>query len=127
MAFSLGRPDTLGMDEYHNRKLPEIDTSEGAIIPCMIGFSQIVRQVSIRIYSSYSPWQEKIQNAVLIQKELDDWIDSLPPTIKPDTSIKGKVSQIVLREPNWCRRQRLITRLRKLPPLEYCRNYLLTR
>lgn len=113
MAFSLGRPDTLGMDEYHTRQLPEITESESAIIPYMIDFSQIARSVSTRIYSSRAPWQEKIHTALSIQKELDDWIDGLPTTIKPDTTIEGRFSQMVLREPNWSRRQRLIMRLRK--------------
>jgi hypothetical protein len=113
MAFSLGRPDTLGLDEYHNCPRPNVDDSAYAIIPCMITFSQIIREVSIRIYSSNIPWQEKLLHAGRIQAELDSWVESLPPTIKPDITIEGRLSHLTLREPKWCRRQRLITRLRK--------------
>jgi hypothetical protein len=113
IAFNLGRPDTLGMDEYHNRQTQAINESENAIIPCMIVFSQITRQVSIQIYFSRLPWKEKLQNADHIQRELDLWVETLPPAIKPDTTIEGRLSQLALREPKWCRRQRLTTRLRE--------------
>lgn len=52
MSFSVGRPDTLGMDEYHNRAIPERDDTEYAIIPWMIDFAQIIRRVSVQIYHS---------------------------------------------------------------------------
>jgi hypothetical protein len=113
MAFGLGRPDTLGMDDYHSRKPSEIGTSESSIIPCMVFFSQIVRKVSVRIYSSNLPWQEKLHDAGEIQNELDVWVENLPLTIKPDTTIMETALQFTLREPKWCRRQRLITRLSK--------------
>jgi hypothetical protein len=113
LAFSLGRPDSLGVDDYHNRQLPEIHSSEFAIIHCMVPFSHILRKVSVQIYLSQAPWQEKIQQAGQIQDELDAWVESLPSTIKPDTTIEGCLSQLALREPKWSRRQRLILRLRK--------------
>jgi hypothetical protein len=112
ISFNLGRADTLGMDEYHNRKIPVTTASEFTIIPCMITFSQIIRKVSIQIYSSRLPWQEKLQNASQIQEVLDAWIESLGPEIKPDTTIEGSLSHLALREPKWCRRQRLTIRLR---------------
>jgi hypothetical protein len=115
MAFALGRPDTLGMDEYHNCQRPNVDDSAFAIIPCMVTFSQVIREVSTRIYSSSLTWQEKLLNAARIQAELDAWVEGLPPTIKPDTTIQGRLSHLNLREPKWCRRQRLIARLRTYP------------
>ncbi|KAG2416019.1 hypothetical protein HFD88_007211 [Aspergillus terreus] len=45
MSFSVGRPDTLGMDEYHNRPLPERDDSEYAIIPWMVDFAQMTHRI----------------------------------------------------------------------------------
>jgi hypothetical protein len=113
IAFNLGRPDTLGMDEYHNRQPQAIKESEHAIIPCMILFSKITRQVSTEIYFSRLPWKEKLQNADHIQRELNLWVETLPLAIKPDTTIEGRLSQLALREPKWCRRQRLTIRLRE--------------
>jgi len=112
------------MDEYHTRQLPNSNPPESAIIPCMVTFAQIIRQVSVRIYTSKIPWQEKLMHAGHIQSELDAWIEALPPIIRPDTTIAGCLSQLALREPKWSRRQRLIIRLRKLVirSLQKCTN-----
>jgi hypothetical protein len=111
MSFSLGRPDTLGMDEYHNRRLPKTDDSEFAIIPLMVNFAQIIRKVAVSIYHRKSKWQEKLRGATQIEQELDEWVTLLPKSIRP--SIAGKPSEGALKEHKWCRRQRLVLHLRK--------------
>ncbi|RHZ60795.1 uncharacterized protein CDV56_104166 [Aspergillus thermomutatus] len=111
MSFSVGRPDTLGMDEYHNRALPERDDSEYAIIPWMVDFAQIIRRVSVQIYHSRITLQEKLQVALHIETELDKWMARLPDRIKPD--IQGhQPSSGALRDPKWARRQRLVLGIR---------------
>ncbi|OGE49599.1 hypothetical protein PENARI_c020G11706 [Penicillium arizonense] len=111
MSFSVGRPDTLGMDEYHNRAIPERDDSEFAIIPWMIDFAQIIRRVSVQIYHSRISLQEKLQLALQIEMEMDRWLARLPEKIKPD--IGGyRLSRSALRDPKWARRQRLVLGIR---------------
>ena len=111
MSFSLGRPDTLGMDAYHNRRLPEIDDSEYAIIPLMVDFAQIIRRVSVIIYHTRSTWQEKMMQASQIERELEAWVTRLPEKIKPFSP--GERLGGSLKEPKWCRRQRLVLNIRK--------------
>ncbi|KAJ5154352.1 transcriptional regulator family: Fungal Specific TF [Penicillium coprophilum] len=107
MSFSVGRPDTLGMDEYHTRSIPLRDDSEFAIIPWMIDFAQIIRQVSVQIYHSRISLEDKLQLALQIEMEMDRWLARLPEMIKPD--ISGHVMfRSALRDPKWARRQRLV-------------------
>lgn len=102
MSFLLGRPDTLGQDEYHNRVMPPIDESEYAIISEMVQFGRIMRKVSIGIYHSQLPTPETIGLACEIEREMDSWINSLPQR-------RGAS----LREPDWRRKQRLVLELRE--------------
>lgn len=112
MSFSVGRPDTLGMDEYHNRSLPERDDSEHAIIPWMVDFAQIIRKVSVQIYHSRFSLQDKLHLALQIETDMDKWVAKLPPRIKPD--LQGQpASSGDLRDPKWARRQRLVLGIRK--------------
>jgi hypothetical protein len=111
MSFSLGRPDTLGMDAYHNRRLPEIDDSEFAIIPLMVDFAQIIRRVSVIIYHTRSTWQEKMIQACQIERELETWVARLPERIKPFSPRERVLWS--LKEPKWCRRQRLVLNISK--------------
>ncbi|KAL1968879.1 hypothetical protein VTN77DRAFT_1240 [Rasamsonia byssochlamydoides] len=114
MSFSVGRPDTLGMDEYHNRVLPSRDDSEYAIIPVMVDFARIIRRVSIDIYHSKVPLSDKMRLALQIERQLDGWLAGLPERVKPDiidSSGRG-VSLTSLRDPKWARRQRLVLEIR---------------
>ena len=108
----MGRPDTLGMDEYHNRSLPERDDSEYAIIPWMVDFAQIIRKVSVQIYHSRFTLQDKLQLALQIESEMDRWVTRLPFRIKPDL-LRQSASSGALRDPKWARRQRLVLGIRK--------------
>jgi hypothetical protein len=111
MSFSLGRPDSLGMGEYHNRKLPAIRDSEYAIIPLMVNFAQIIRKLSVSIYHRKLTLQEKLRLSSQLEKELDNWIISLPDQIRPSTTETRQTG--ALKEPKWCRRQRLVLHIRK--------------
>lgn len=100
MSFLLGRPDTLGQDEYHNRAMPPVDDSEYAIISAMVHFGRIIRKVSIGIYHSKLPTPETIGFACEIEGEMDSWMESLPQR-------RGAS----LRDPDWRRKQRLVLEL----------------
>ena len=112
MSFSLGRPDTLGMNEYHNRHLPIMDDSETMIIPCMVDFGKIMRKVSVEIYHSRSSLRQKVDLALCIEKEMDDWVGRVPAAIRPKLA-STQVQLGSLREPKWARRQRLVLGIRK--------------
>ncbi|OJJ48751.1 hypothetical protein ASPZODRAFT_130868 [Penicilliopsis zonata CBS 506.65] len=111
MSFSVGRPDTLGMDEYHNRALPARDNSEYAIIPWMVDFAQIIRRVSVQVYHSRIALHEKLQLALQIEEEMDQWLVRLPDRLKPDI-LHLRLSRDALRDPKWARRQRLVLGIR---------------
>ncbi|KAJ5925646.1 hypothetical protein N7454_008285, partial [Penicillium verhagenii] len=111
MSFSVGRPDTLGMDEYHNRAMPPRDDSEYAIIPWMADFAQIVRRVSVQIYHSRITLQEKLQLGLQIEMEMDRWLARLPEKLRPDIGTH-RPPRSALRDPKWARRQRLVLGIR---------------
>lgn len=117
LSFALGRPDTLGLDEYHDRSIPPVDDSEFAIIPLMVDFSRIVRRIAIGIYHSRTSWQQKMARAHGLEGELDGWIAGLPARIRPacpssSSSSCSSGGLAALRQPRWCRRQRIITEIR---------------
>lgn len=116
LSFALGRPDTLGLDEYHDRPMPPVDGSEFAIIPLMVDFARIVRRIAIGIYHSRTSWQQKMARAQGLEGELDAWIACLPTRIRPACSSSSSSSYsgglAALRQPKWCRRQRIITEIR---------------
>lgn len=118
LSFALGRPDTLGLDEYHDRPLPPVDDSEFAIIPLMVDFARIVRRIAIGIYHSRVSWQQKLLRAQGLESELDGWISGLPERIRPACLSSSSSSSFstgalaALRQPKWCRRQKIITEIR---------------
>ncbi|RDW74385.1 Zn(II)2Cys6 transcription factor [Aspergillus mulundensis] len=83
MSFSLGRPDTLGLDDYHNRPLPPRNHTQYAIIPWMVDFARITRKVSVQIYHRRLTLEDKLAMALAIENELDCWIRNLPEWIRP--------------------------------------------
>lgn len=109
MSFALGRPDTLGMDDYHNRRLPPLE-GEIAIIPSMVQLGGIMREVSVRVYHSTCQLRDKLDLALGIEKEIDEWVLNLPEPIRPKPSSGNLTS---LRDPKWARRQRLVLQIRK--------------
>lgn len=111
MSFSLGRPDSLGVDAYHNQRLPRSHISsntesEIAIIAHALPLARITRRVSIEIYHSSSSISRKLTLAGDIHTTLTAWNSSLPLSIRPDGAIP------TLREPKWARRQRLALGIR---------------
>lgn len=116
LSFALGRPDTLGLDEYHDRPLPPVEDSEFAIIPLMVDFARIVRRIAIGIYHSRVSWKQKMTRAQDLEGELDGWVAGLPMRIKPAcltlSSSSSSRRLADLRQPKWCRRQKIVTEIR---------------
>ncbi|KKY22015.1 putative c6 transcription [Diplodia seriata] len=111
LSFALGRPDSLGMDDYHNRPLPPIDGTYVDIIPGMIGLARIMRAISVKVYLHRLSLAQKLQGAMNIEMEMDAWVARLPEAIRPQfTSDVGRHSR--LGDPPWAYYQRLVLQIR---------------
>jgi len=113
MSFSLGRPDSLGLDDYHNQAVPTINGSETDIIGLMIPFAQVVRKVSVFIYLSGSSVRDQTSKAFGLEQQLDQWFASLPEKLRPDPGV-GQNTLRLMKDPEWARRQRIVLELRHL-------------
>lgn len=112
LSFSLGRPDTLGMDGYHNRCQPNRgEGSEYTIIPIMLDLAHIIRRVLVNLYNSRFSLQQRMKHSLEIERKLDKWPDALPKTLQPDFG-QSDPPMSVLRDPKWLKRQRLVLRIR---------------
>ncbi|KAK7202441.1 C6 transcription factor [Myxozyma melibiosi] len=111
MSFSLGRPDTLGMDEYHNQIMPPINNTETDLIPLMVDCAKIMRKVSIGVYHSNASVRDKLDCALQLNAELTAWAMRLPLRLKP-ANLPGDTLAESLRDPRWIKRQRLVLQIR---------------
>jgi hypothetical protein len=126
VSFSIGRPDTLGADIYHNRTLPLVrgnlnpsqpddspllEPPHCAIISCMVTFSKITRTVCQKIYLSNAALPDIMALSNQIERELDTWLESLPEAIRPQLHQQGS-SLKGARDAQWVKRQRLVLNIR---------------
>ncbi|KAJ5662028.1 uncharacterized protein N7477_009644 [Penicillium maclennaniae] len=96
-SFALGRPDSLGPDEYHTQDIPGTSGSfEGdhatsslhvlQVVPCMVKLASIMRKVSLRLYSLPCPLREELSRATELDAQLDYWFQSIPCHLKPENT-----------------------------------------
>ena len=114
LSFSLGRPDTLGHDLYHNVPMTPLDDSETAIIPVMVDFARIIRDVSMDIYLVRRTPKDRLARAFQIESDLLAWLNQLPPPLcppLPGAPLRSKG----LRDPLYARLQRMVLQLREFP------------
>lgn len=134
MSFSMGRPDTLGSDRYHNRHFPVMETgrapanssstsdldtpepSHCAIIKVMVDLSRIMKGIGAKIYLSDEIDLRTVDLAFTLQSELDEWTETVPAEIRPRPNPSDLVSLKSARDPQWVKRQRLVLTLRKAAP-----------
>lgn len=113
MSFALGRPDTTGMDAYHNREMPPIEDTEFAIIPIMLPLCRIMRNISTNFYLTKEDLATKIAKAIKLEDEIDAWHANLPPKMRSgphhDIVSSGPLSSEI-----WPKLQSLVLRLRHL-------------
>jgi hypothetical protein len=113
LSFTLGRLDMLGPDSYHNRPPPPIADHEDSIIPAMLGLSRIMRKISVGMYHNRTTLVDKLNQANLLEHNIEEWVNQLPPKIRP-TSCPSELPQGTLRDPYWPKLQMLIMRIRYL-------------
>ncbi|KAI9172762.1 transcriptional regulatory protein [Paramyrothecium foliicola] len=128
MSFSMGRPDTLGADSYHNRRFPVIrDDKQSpagpsgllehpycAIIKSMVDLSRIIKTIGSDIYNCQAMSLRTVGLAFRLIEHLEQWVESLPLTIRPPKQPRDLMSLQYARDPQWARRQRLVLTLRYL-------------
>ncbi|OQD84496.1 hypothetical protein PENSOL_c118G06980 [Penicillium solitum] len=92
-SFALGRPDSLGPDEYHTQDIPgtsgpfEGDHAASSlhvlqVVPCMVKLARIMRKVSLRLYSLPCPLREELSRATELDAQLEYWFQSIPCHLK---------------------------------------------
>ncbi|KAF6831652.1 C6 transcription factor [Colletotrichum musicola] len=129
MSFSMGRPDTLGADLYHNRQFPAIgdmdtesassggsdlvDPPSCAIIKSMVDYSKVIRRICLDIYLPETTVPRTVTLAHQIDRDLQAWTESLPEPIRPTSSAQPP-SLKSAREAQWTKRQRLVLTMRYL-------------
>lgn len=112
LSFTLGRPDTLGSDIYHNRPPPAIGDNENSIIPATLGLSKIMREISVVMYLRRRTQADKLHDARRIEHDLDEWVAQLPPKIRPWPRVEN-IPAGTLRDPYWPKLQMLVLRIRE--------------
>ncbi|KAJ5782578.1 hypothetical protein N7457_004352 [Penicillium paradoxum] len=93
-SFALGRPDSLGPDEYHTQDIPgdsrpsDVEHSSNNLrvlqfVPCMVKLSRLMRKVGLRLYSLPCPPREELSRATELDAQLDYWFQQVPCHLKP--------------------------------------------
>jgi hypothetical protein len=117
LSFTLGRPDTLGLDAYHNRLPPPMSNTEISIIPGMLGLSRIMREISTSIFLHQGSMCRKLKLAETISRALDDWVLSLPAPFHSISSSALPSQTGSLKDHSWLKLQKLVLRIRKSYPV----------
>ena len=113
MSFSLGRPDSLGLDIYHNQTMLPVDETETAILTAMVDFARLTRRVSMSVYASSQPFAERLEHAMQIQHDIAMWADSLPVSLSPLRKAETRLSTTSA-GPKYAAKQRHTLRFRYL-------------
>lgn len=120
----MGRPSSLGSDDYHNREFPHtevadlpqgnlelLDPPHCAIIKSMVDFSRITRHVGVKVYLTQNTTARTVELAAQIDGILNDWLASLPEAIRLHNSEQSMLSSS--KEAIWMKRQKLVLNIRK--------------
>lgn len=122
----MGRPSSLGTDDYHNRDFPFTEVSElpspsdvhllepphCAIIKHMVHFSRITRHLCIEIYLKQHTLPRTVEVAQQIDHILDEWLGGLPESIRPRQSLDPSITKSS-KDAIWMKRQRLVLHIRE--------------
>lgn len=123
LSFSLGRPDSIGADGFHNRPFPRtqqlsqheegqgvasFEPPEVQIIELLARLSRITREVSFKLYSSTAAPSVKVQCVREIDAALESWLDSVPPPIRPSQKAASAGLATMTKQLPHMRKQRLV-------------------
>ena len=113
MSFARGRPDSLGLDVYHDQAMPPLDDSEHSILNTMVDFARIIRRVSIFAYASSQMVGERLDEAEEIDNDIDAWAEALPRIVSPLIADEEQAPR-TSKSPAWLMTQRHALKLRYL-------------
>lgn len=119
-SFALGRPDSLGPDEYHTQNLPS-RPSHGSgridlfqIVPCMVGLSRLMRQAAIELYTSPNTLSQKLSKTSNLEEQLQFWRSKVPAELWPADEQTSDMSLRPRRTVRFAKKQSVVLRLRYL-------------
>ncbi|RVX73953.1 hypothetical protein B0A52_02843 [Exophiala mesophila] len=125
-SFALGRPDSLGPDQYHTQDFPlptVTNTTRQSlpsphvveIVPPMVSLSRIMREVALNLYTVPCDMNQKLARAKKFEAELEQWLEQVPTHFQPDQqSTRPKFSLKPTRLPSHIKKQSVVLRLRYL-------------
>ncbi|KAJ5497241.1 hypothetical protein N7463_009228 [Penicillium fimorum] len=126
-SFALGRPDSLGPDEYHTQEIPgNLGPFEGdhatsslhvlQVVPCMVKLARIMRKVSLGLYSLPCPLREELSRSTELDAQLDYWFQSIPCHLKPENTT-AQVSPLKRTGASFVKKQSVVLMTRTKNPV----------
>lgn len=112
LSFALGRPDTLGLDFYHNRPIPKLNHSETDIIRATLDLSMVIRDVSSGVHLSAVKLPERLSQAKKLEHRLDTWLFHLPEKIRPTSGTNVLISGSI-HDQQWTKLQLFVVNIRQ--------------
>ncbi len=120
-SFALGRPESLGPDEYHTQRLPLEALEDPSlsphilqVVPCMIELSRITRQVALDLYTRQWEMEEKLHRAKTLDAELEQWLQQLPLHLRFEPQNGSDNLLKPSRRANYIKKQSVVLKLRYL-------------
>ncbi|KIW42799.1 hypothetical protein, variant [Exophiala oligosperma] len=120
-SFALGRPDSLGPDEYHTQDLPTkaSDMTRSIpdnldIVPCMVELSRIMRKVALALYTVPCEMGEKFRRAQTLDATLCSWLEQIPSYLRIDQDVFPSQSLKPHAFTNCTKKQSVVLQLRYL-------------
>ncbi|KAI1610763.1 fungal-specific transcription factor domain-containing protein [Exophiala viscosa] len=118
-SFDLGRPDSLGPDQYHTQPLPTATRAEPMIgphilqiVPCTVGLSRLTRKVALDMYTQPCELDEKLQQANALDAELRHWFAQVPSYLRSEQPNGSDLGLKPRRIANYIKKQSVVLRLR---------------
>lgn len=112
LSFALGRPDTLGLDFYHNRPVPKANGSETDIIRATLDLSMVIRDVTAGVNQKAVKLAERLSRAIKLEQALNDWLAQLPEKIRP-TSGTDVLNSGSIHDQQWTKLQLFVLNIRQ--------------
>lgn len=135
-SFALGRPDSLGPDEYHTQTIPGStglyrtnNSTTGSqvlqIIPCMVDLSRIMRRVSLLLYTIPCSTREKVLRARELDAGLSLWAQALPSNLQLVESSERESSLRPRQTASYTKKQSVVLMIRKTYRMPILRIYMI--
>jgi hypothetical protein len=119
-SFALGRPDSLGPDQYHTQCLPTEVSGEPLssphvlqIIPSMVHLSRIMRKAALDLYTQPCEIEQRLQQAKVLDTELEHWLEQVPSHLRSDHPSDSDICLQPRLLASYIKKQSVVLRLRK--------------